>query len=44
MSGYLLKRRAIQAWPDIIRRSRIHLLWEQKEIPESEAVSSVIIS
>ena len=44
MSGYLLKRRAIQAWPEIIRRSRIHLLWEQKEIPESEAVSSVIIS
>lgn len=44
MSGYLLKRGAIQAWPEIIRRSRIHLLWEQKEIPQSEAVSSVIVS
>ncbi|WP_414624721.1 glycosyltransferase family 2 protein [Calothrix sp. CCY 0018] len=44
MSGYLLKRGAIQAWPEIIRRSRIHLLWEQKEVPQSEAVSSVIVS
>ncbi len=44
MSGYLLKRGAIQAWPEIIRRSRIHLLWEQKEIPQSEVVSSVITS
>ncbi len=44
LSGYLLKRGAIQAWPEIIRRSRIHLLWEQKEISESEAVSEVIVS
>lgn len=44
MSGYLLKRGSIQAWPEIIRRSRIHLLWQQKEIPQSEAVSSVIVS
>ncbi|MEM9922469.1 MAG: glycosyltransferase [Cyanobacteria bacterium P01_D01_bin.50] len=28
MSGYLLKRRAIQAWPEIIRRSRLQLLWQ----------------
>ncbi len=44
MSGYLFKRGAIQAWPEIIRRSHIHLLWEQKEIPQSEVVSSVIVS
>ncbi|MGB3759725.1 MAG: glycosyltransferase [Rivularia sp. (in: cyanobacteria)] len=44
MSGYLFKRGAIQAWAEIIRRSRIHLLWEQKEIPQSEVVSSVITS
>ncbi|MEO1427847.1 MAG: glycosyltransferase [Cyanobacteria bacterium J06632_19] len=44
MSGYLLKRGAIQAWPEIIRRSRIYLLWQQKNITPTEAVSSAIIS
>ncbi len=44
MSGYLLKRKAIHAWPEIIRRSRIQLLWQQKNISQAEASSSVIIS
>ncbi|MEM7715558.1 MAG: glycosyltransferase [Cyanobacteria bacterium P01_A01_bin.68] len=44
MSGYLLKRGAIQAWPEIIRRSRINLLWQQKDVSQSEAVSSIIVS
>ena len=44
MSGYLLKRRAIHAWPEIIRRSRIQLLWQGENIPQPEATSSVIIS
>ncbi|AFY56665.1 putative glycosyltransferase [Rivularia sp. PCC 7116] len=44
MSGYLLKRGAIQAWPEIIRRSRINLLWQQKNIAPTEAVSSAMIS
>ncbi|MGF1676556.1 MAG: glycosyltransferase family 2 protein [Rivularia sp. (in: cyanobacteria)] len=42
MSGYLLKRGAIQAWPEIIRRSRIQLLWQQENISQPEAASSVI--
>lgn len=44
MSGYLLKRGAIHAWPEIIRRSRIQLLWQRENISQSEATSSVIIS
>ncbi len=44
MSGYLLKRGAIQAWPEIIRRSRIKLLWEQEKISQPKATSSVIVS
>lgn len=35
MSGYLLKRGAIQAWPEIIRRSRIQLLWQQENISQA---------
>jgi GT2 family glycosyltransferase len=44
MSGFLLKRGSIQAWPEIIRRSRIQLLWQQENIPEAQPSSSVIIS
>ncbi|MEO1186969.1 MAG: glycosyltransferase family 2 protein, partial [Cyanobacteria bacterium J06636_27] len=45
MSAYLLKRGAITAWPEIIRRSQIHLLlWQQKEVEQPEAVSSIIVS
>jgi len=50
MNVYLLKRGAIQAWPEIIRRSRIHLLWQHTEVSQAEtvtqteAVSSVIVS
>lgn len=42
MSGYLLKRGAIQAWPEIIRRSRIQLLWQQKNIPQPKTASAII--
>ncbi len=44
MSGYLFKRGAIQAWPEIIRRSRIQLLWQQRDIPQTETASSAIVS
>ena len=44
MSGYLLKRGAIQAWPEIIRRSRLQLLWQRENLSPAEATSSVIIS
>ncbi len=47
MSGYLFKRGAIQAWPEIIKRSRIQLLWQQENIPQPETASiasSMIIS
>ncbi|MEA5597611.1 glycosyltransferase family 2 protein [Rivularia sp. UHCC 0363] len=44
LSGYLFKRGAIQAWPEIIRRSRIQLLWQQEDMHQSEATASVIVS